>query len=303
MAAPATDNDAVRSGAAPTVIRRNVRNVRSRTGALPAGGAANPRIRPGSAPRIRLGRLMLGALTALAAVPTLAACGDAPADPLDPTASPSVGPTLSASRETAARTQLAALAAAAADRHMVARYTLSKAGGGASYTITVTSATDGSWRVDIPGGVFDGVTDVSVVRAGNGLFQCVLPGTGHLMSAGCVRAAAPDGQLPGYADPRVQHPFLDWPDVLTDRQAPLAVSTSPPLPGARGTCFSVDSTSASLRPPLDVGIYCYETDGTLTAARFDYGTLRLVGAPGAAPATVTLPAPVTGDQLLPIRAD
>ena len=90
----------------------------------------------------------------------------------------------------------------------------------------------------------------------------------------------------------MQHVFTDWREVLTDRQASLAVSTSLPLPNSRGACFSVDSTAASLSAPLDVGIYCFDTDGTLTAARVAFGTLLLTGTPTAAPPTVTLPGPV-----------
>ena len=56
------------------------------------------------------------------------------------------------------------------------------------------------------------------------------------------------------------------------------------LPGARGACYSVESNSAALAPPVDPGIYCYAADGTLTAARVGFGTLTLAGpvAPGAA---------------------
>ena len=67
-----------------------------------------------------------------------------------------------------------------------------------------------------------------------------------------------------------------------------------PLPGSTGNCFSVDSISASLKAPVDVGIYCYADDGMLTAARVAFGTLTLAGAAGPAPPTLDLPGPVTG---------
>jgi hypothetical protein len=91
----------------------------------------------------------------------------------------------------------------------------------------------------------------------------------------------------------VQHPFTDWLEVLTDRRAALAVSPANPPDGATGQCYAVESTSASLNAPLDVGIYCYRPDGTPTAVRAAFGTLKLAGEPGPAPATVRLAGPVT----------
>jgi hypothetical protein len=224
----------------------------------------------------------------MVAVPVLlAGCGGDPATPA-PTPSDSPPPTA----VTEARAQLAGLAAAAEDRHLVASYTLS-VNRRADRTITVTDAADDTWRIDIPGGALGGTTDVSLAQTQDGVFQCALPSAQRPEPPSCLRVAAPNGPLAAAIDPRVQHPFTDWIGVLTDRQAPLAVSTSKPLPGARGACFSVDSTSASLSAPLDVGIYCYDPDGTLTAARLGFGTLLLVGTPAAAPPTITLPGPVS----------
>ncbi|HEX7745216.1 MAG TPA: hypothetical protein VF462_08155 [Micromonosporaceae bacterium] len=210
--------------------------------------------------------------------------------------------------------QLAALAAAGQDRHFAATYTLSTADRPAR-TVTVTRAADGSWRVDIPGGALGGAADVSVARTPDGLFQCGLaqridapsgptdaptdapvgPPDGAAPPVGgptCVRVADPDGVLPAAADPRVQRPFTDWLDVLTDRRAPLSVSATKAPPGVRGACFAVDSTSASLTAPLEPGVYCFGSDGTLTGARLGLGTLVLAGGPAVAPPTVTLPGPV-----------
>jgi hypothetical protein len=74
------------------------------------------------------------------------------------------------------------------------------------------------------------------------------------------------------------------------------VTAAEPLPGSSGSCFSIDTISASLSAPVDVGIYCYADDGLLTAARVKFGTLTIAGAPAAAPATVDLPGPVTGGE-------
>jgi hypothetical protein len=240
-------------------------------------------------------RTLTRAVTVLLAVPVLlAGCGSAP---LPPDLSASAAP----SEPAQARAQLAALAAAAQDRHLVALYTLSTAGR-TDRTVSVTVANDATWRVDIPGGALGGTADVSVAQTRDGLFQCALQSVQRPAPPTCVRVAAAGGNLPSTIDPWVQHLFTDWRSVLTDRQAPLAVAVSQPLTGARGTCFSVDSTSASLSAPLDVGIYCYDTDGTLTAARLSFGTLVLAGAPAAAPPTITLPGPVVAGAALATAA-
>lgn len=236
----------------------------------------------------------------LAASGAVAGCGTggargAPADPDADSATPA------ATAPTQARTQLAARAAAAKDRRLTASYTLS-APGRPDRNIAVVRATDGSWRVDIPGGALGGTADVSMVQNGGGLFQCTLPSVQFMVAASCVRVADPGGHLPARIDPRVQHPFTDWLDVLTDRQAALSVSTADPPASVRGSCFSVESNSASLVAPLDVGIYCYDDDGTLTGARLSFGTLVLAGAPSAAPASVALPGPVVVGEPLRMAA-
>ena len=198
---------------------------------------------------------------------------------------------------TEARAQLAALVAAAEDRHLVASYTWTVTGR-PNRTVVVTHAADRTWRVDIPGGALSGTADVSIAQTASGVHQCALQSPLRPEPTTCVRVAPPNGRMASGIDPRVQHLFTDWRSVLIDRQAPLAVSTSRPLPGTRGTCFSVDSTSASLAAPLDVGIYCYDQDGTLTGARLAFGTLVLAGTPSPAPPTVTLPGPVVDGEPL-----
>jgi hypothetical protein len=140
--------------------------------------------------------------------------------------------------------------------------------------------------------------DIALVYAGNALHQCALPAANHPYG-GCVRIA---GKLPAKADPKIQYLITDWLKVLTDRQVALAVWAVQSLPGATGQCYSVESSAASLTLPVDAGIYCYETDGTLTAARLSFGTLTLAGAPGAAPPSVVMPGPVVPGQPLPLAA-
>ncbi|WP_406082989.1 hypothetical protein OHA01_24855 [Micromonospora zamorensis] len=195
----------------------------------------------------------------------------------------------------AARDELAALAAAAQDRHLVAQYVYSRTGQ-PERTIVFTSANDGSWRVDVPGGALGGAADVSMAATADGLFQCALPSAGRPESASCVRLGDRDDAIPRRSDPRIQHPLTDWLDVLTDRRAPLAVAPASTPEGVTGTCYSVESTSASLNAPLDVGIYCYDRDGTTTGVRTGAGTLRLAAPPGPAPATVQLAGPVVVDR-------
>ena len=207
---------------------------------------------------------MLGPLVLAAAGRSLVACtsrrSPRPRRPSDP------GPV----EVDAARDELAALAAAAQDRHLVAQYVYSQAGQ-PDRTIVFTSANDGSWRVDVPGGALGGTADVSIAATADGLFQCALPSAGHTGSASCVRLGDRDDAIPRRLDPRVQHPFTDWLDVLTDRRAPLAVAPANAPEGLTGTCYSVESTSASLNAPLDVGIYCYDHDGTPTGVRTGAG--------------------------------
>ena len=178
--------------------------------------------------------------------------------------------------------QLAARVAAAQDRRYAAGYTLT-ARGRAPRTVSVTVAADGSWLVSVAGTAPDG-GDVAVAATRAGLYQCA--------AGGCVRVGAPGSRLPARFDPRVQHLFTDWLGVLTDRQVAISVDTTNTLPGAQGQCFSIEPSSASLAAPVDAGIYCYASDGTLTAANLGLGTLALAGATAPAPPTVTLPAPV-----------
>lgn len=233
---------------------------------------------------------------ALLGLVALAACGsDEPApDPDTPaTAAPTGAPD--------ARVQLAGLAAAAQDRKVTALYTWS-APGRTDRTVVLTTAADGSWRVDVPLGALGGTADVSMAQTAEGLFQCALPSAERPVQPVCVRVADPDGVVDRGVDPRVQHPLTDWREVLTDRTAPLSVSTAQPLAGASGACFSVETTTASVNAPLDAGIYCYAPDGTLTGAKVSFGTLMLAGAPAAAPPTITLPGPVVTQEPLGMAA-
>jgi hypothetical protein len=104
----------------------------------------------------------------------------------------------------------------------------------------------------------------------------------------CVRVAKAGKRVPRKYDPKIQRLFRSALAVFTDRQSALSVTEVEPLSGAAGTCYSVDSISASLDAPVDIGIYCYADDGVLTGARVGFGVLKMVSqVPG--PPTVPLP--------------
>jgi hypothetical protein len=191
-----------------------------------------------------------------------------------------------------ARTQLAGLVATAKDRRFSAGYTFHPPAG-AARTVTVILAADGSWRVEVPGGALSGQVNVALAGNRNGLFQCRTSGANPT----CLKAS--DGVLPAWADPQVQHPFVDWLDPLTDRQSALSIAPAPLLAGARGACFSVEANSAALAAPVDPGVYCYDVDGTLTGVKAGFGTLVLATALSPAPPAIELSAPVAAGPLLP----
>ncbi|WP_436525631.1 hypothetical protein [Actinoplanes sp. HUAS TT8] len=235
----------------------------------------------------------LSALTAVVLALGLSGCGgdDAP-DAAPATSASASAPTGSPD----ARVQLAGLAALALDRHYAALYSFT-GGDGVPRNVVATVANDGTWRVDIASGALGGTADVSIVRNPNGVYQCTLSMTAIPVTPGCVHVAAKGDKVPSRFDPRVQRLFRQWLPVFTDRDSALAVSAVQPLAGAQGACYSVDSITASLDAPVDVGVYCYAPDGLLTAARVGFGVLKLVRQV-AAPATVQFPGPEVGGSAM-----
>ena len=227
----------------------------------------------------------------------LAGCGDA-APASGPGTTPGT-PEASAAQSIpdggAARVDLAARAALAQDYRFAALYTWDVAGR-APRSVVATVANDGSWRVDIPGGALGGTADVSIAQTTAGVFQCALPSAAHPINPACVRVADPNRRIPDEYDPKIQRVFRQWLPVFTDRQAALSVVPARALAGAQGRCYSIDGISASMRAPVDVGIYCYAENGLLTAARVNFGTLTLAGVPAPAPPGIDLPGPVVGGE-------
>ncbi|WP_412540925.1 hypothetical protein R8Z50_34970 [Longispora sp. K20-0274] len=230
------------------------------------------------------------------AVP-LTGCSDGPPPKPGASATRSVAPQ-------EPRAQLAGLVAAALDHRYTASYTYTPKGGPAR-KVDVALGVDGTWRIDIPNGALGGTANISMVGTKDAVHQCGVapaPGTASPAPATpgpvtCVKLAAP---VPAKYDVRVQHLFTDWLAPLTSRSAALSVATA--KFDAPGSCFSVESTSASIAAPVDPGTYCFATDGVLTGARISAGTLVLLGAAAAPPATVPLPGPVTAGPPLQLAA-
>jgi hypothetical protein len=80
------------------------------------------------------------------------------------------------------------------------------------------------------------------------------------------------------------------------------VAATTALPDAQGRCYSVESNSAALAPPLDPGVYCYSAEGLLTAAKVGFGSLALAGPVAPAPPSVTMPAPLVDRAPVPVTA-
>ncbi|GIF40611.1 hypothetical protein [Actinoplanes xinjiangensis] len=224
----------------------------------------------------------------------LAGCGVSDATPEPAPGPPSASPSAAAPAPEA-RNEFAGLAALALDRRYAALYTLES--DGSSREIVAAVADDGTWRVDIPGGALGGTAGVTVIRVPAGLYQCTLSTPSAPVSPTCVRVAERGDKVPRRYDPRVQRLFRQWLPVFIDRKAPLAVSAVQPLAGVEGSCYAVDSVTAALDRPVDVGIYCYSADGMLTGARVDFGLLKLVRQV-AGPKSLQLPGPeVAGEPM------
>jgi hypothetical protein len=216
-----------------------------------------------------------------------ACSGPAPKAPAPATVSPSGN----AADLDAVRASLAAHAALAQDHHFAALYRY-EVPGQSPRNVVATVADDGSWRVDVAGALLGGSTDGAIVSLPTGMFQCTLSSAANPISPSCVKVAAAGKRVPKANDPTIERVFRQWLTVFTDRQSALSVALAQPLRGSRGTCFSIDSISASMNAPVDVGIYCYDDEGLLTAAKVLAGTITITSTPVAPPARVQLPGPV-----------
>jgi len=124
----------------------------------------------------------------------------------------------------------------------------------------------------------------------------------RFVAPACVKVAAPGKAIPDRYDPMFEHIFTDWLAVLLDRDAPISVFGSSPLPHAVGACYAVEPNSVSLVPVMRPGTFCFAPDGTLTVAKIGAGTLTITGPAVGPPATTTLPAPITEGPAAPVTA-
>jgi hypothetical protein len=227
----------------------------------------------------------------------VAACGGTPT--VAPTPSTSAAPGGGDAPD--ARIDLAGKAAAAQDKAYAALYTLDDDGDGRQHNVVATIAADGTWRVDVSKAMLAGTSDVSIVSTAAGVYQCTVSSPTNPITPACVKVAAAGKRVPKDNSPQVERLFRQWLPVFRDRQSALSVTEVQPLTGAQGTCYSIDSIAASIKAPVDIGIYCYAADGVLTAARVGFGVLKLVSQV-AGPATVALPGPESSNPPMGLDA-
>lgn len=233
----------------------------------------------------------LAAIGAAAAVLTSAGCSGAPDAEAQqrPPSPPSTGATT-----LPPAAQLAARAALAQDQYYAATYRFVPAGGGPVGTARVQRTRRG-FRLDVVQPSDDSQVERTtvVVRTAAGTVHCRITAAGR----GCL---PPNAKPAADLDPRLHHAFTDWLAKLADPAAAISVTVVPSPGGVTGTCFSVEGTAASLDPPVDPGIYCFDNVGRITSLRLTAGQLTavLLGAP---PPGVALPAPV-GSAVPPAEA-
>jgi hypothetical protein len=194
--------------------------------------------------------------------------------------------------------ELAGRAAASKDHHYRATYRYDR-GRGKAVDVTVAVAADGAWQVEVPGGARGGKVDVTIAHDRNGYFQCAT-----VKRRTCVAVTGSAGKLPASIDPVVEHVFTDWMDHLLNRRVPVSVTYADRLPGAdaKSRCYWLETNSVTVSSPVPPGTYCLRPDGLITAAKSDFGTLRLDGEPEPGPSTLKLPGDVADSDPLPTKA-
>jgi hypothetical protein len=240
-------------------------------------------IAPDTVDRPLMARPLMIAATALAVAAAAAGCsgaGNAQAK-----TSPTPPATAAAALPPAA--QLAGRAVLGQDQYYAATYRFTPSDGSPAGTALVARTRAGV-RLDLvqPADATRVARTTVVVQNRAGTVFC------RLTSA--ARACLPAGaRPPADADPRLHHAFTDWLDKLADPAAALSVTVAAAPRGATGTCYSVEGVAASLDPPVDPGLYCFDNVGRITALRVAAGLLT-VSAVTTPPPDVTVPAPVGG---------
>lgn len=243
-------------------------------------------------------RIKLAIFAALTAVIALSGCTSTASSQNDPQPSLAPHPTSGehAMGSTKAASELAGRAAAAKDKHYTAEYKLTRGNkkDAEPVTVKVAVATDGTWRIDIPGGAEGGKSDVTLAWNRQGYYQCT-----DKKESTCISIADAADDVPKKYDPVIQHVFTDWLDILLNHNAPLSTAFTKALPGAaKGTCYSLKRNSVNVAAPLPTSVYCVTADGTITAVRSSFGRLELASKLRDASPNTTLPADTGDDEPL-----
>lgn len=184
--------------------------------------------------------------------------------------------------------RLAARVALAQDQYYTGTYRYEPADGGAAGTARVERTRRG-FLVELTepasGTEVDRATAVVVRPAG--LFHCRRTTT----AAACVPVKKAGRGAEKSPAARLRLAFTAWLGILADHRAGLSVAVAQAPKGVQGTCFSVEGVTASLEPPVDPGLYCFDDQGRITALELESGIV-VATAFAAAPPSVTLPAPV-----------
>lgn len=201
-----------------------------------------------------------------------------------PTPSPTTSET--PSTQLPAEAQLAGFAAHAQDQQYSASYRFTPTDGTPAGMVTVAKIKDG-FRLDMERPATTKAIAHTLVAAKNasGTFRCQITKA----AKACVSTADDASPTP---DPlRLRHVFSDWLETLADPSSAISVATSTPPAGMTGTCFSVEGVAASLDPPVDTGVYCFDDAGRITGLKLGSGTLSSADFQ-AAPKEIALPAPI-----------
>jgi hypothetical protein len=248
---------------------------------------------PAAQRRLRA-RLLLAASAATALGTVASSCSGTDDAAAGPKPSTSASPSDQAAQPPAA--QLAARATLAQDQYYSASFRYAPSDGSAPGTGRVERTRTG-FRLDLtqPGDAASVGHTTAVVQTGAATFTCRLTAAAR----GCV-AGASAGTPDAAAVDRIRLAFTDWLSTLADPAAAISVAEAPLPPGAQGACFSVEGVAASLEPPVDPGVYCFDGVGKITVLKLAVGAITITEV-APAPPTVAMPAPVVA-ALPPIAA-
>lgn len=222
--------------------------------------------------RLRDGRVLLVALAATAAGCGGSGSGTPPgaATSPPPSATSSAGASTTPTATPAPAAQLAALAARAGRATYTARYRLLDAAAGGAAVAVYRGAR--ALRVDIARG---GAVAVLLITP-SGSYACRTA----VARPTCFSVAGAGRPLPAVFDAGLQRVFSGYLAALAGDAGAYTVARAGTTPAGAGVpagrCFSVRGGATAPAPRAAPGTYCLADDGTVTAARFPSGSLRLL---------------------------